>query len=103
MGDQSAWGFHAGFSWCAWFGGFKPCFELVFQIPFSELSLVEVEPVLLGTDDHAWSHESHKGDDFVGGEAVAVDEVCADQTARSTKTGFAVDGDALFSGDLVMG
>ena len=50
----------------------------VFPPPFAEGALVDVQPVLLGADDHAGPHEAHEGDDFVGGEAVPVDEVGAD-------------------------
>lgn len=69
----------------------------IFPPPFAKFALVEMEPVLLGADDHARSHEAHKGDDFVGGEAVPVDEIGADQAARTAEAGFAVDGDASFA------
>ena len=59
--------------------------------------------MLLGADDHAGTHEAHKGDDFVGCEAVAVDEVGADEAAGAAESGFAVDRDTFLSGDHVVG
>lgn len=50
--------------------------------------------MLLRADDHARSHEAHVRDDLVGREAVAVDEVCADEAASAPEAGFAVDSDA---------
>ena len=47
-------------------------FHDVFEPPFAEYALVNVEPVLLGADYHAGTHEAHEGDNFVGGEAVPV-------------------------------
>lgn len=48
-------------------------FHYVFPPPFPECTLVDVQPVLLGPDYHAGTHEAHEGDYFVGGEPVAVD------------------------------
>lgn len=79
-------------------------FHYVFPPPFSEGALVDVQPVLLGTDDHAGTHESHEGDYFVGGEAVPVDEVCADEAPGSAEAGFAVHRNSfVFDGDHFMG
>ena len=49
--------------------------------------------MLLGTDHHARAHEAHVCDNLVGGEAVLVDQVCADQAASSSQSSFAVDCD----------
>ena len=65
-------------------------FNTLFDPPFSESALVEVQPVLLRTNNHAGSHETHKGNDFVRCEAVAVDEIGANEAACATKTGLAV-------------
>lgn len=66
-------------------------FVLLLMPPFSEDTLIDVEPVLLRSNNHAGSHEAHEGDALVRCEAMAIDEVCADQTACPAETSFAVD------------
>lgn len=51
--------------------------------------------MLLGADDHSGSHETHVGDHLVCCEAVAVNQVCADQATCPAEPSFAVDGDVL--------
>ena len=63
-----------------------------------------MQPMLLWTDNHAGTHEAHKGNDLVGGEAVTIDEIGADETAGAAEPGFAMDGDTLlFDSDSVVG
>ena len=52
-----------------------------------------MEPVLLGTDNHARAHEAHVCDNLVGGEAVLVDQVSPDEAASSSKSSLAVNCD----------
>ena len=59
--------------------------------------------MLLRADDHAGTHEAHEGDDFVGCEAVAVDEIGTDEAACAAESGFAVDGDTFLLSDHVVG
>ena len=66
-------------------------FDGVFPPPFTEGSLIEMEPMLLRANDHAGSHETHERYDFVGGKSMAIDQVCSYQTSCPTKPGFAVD------------
>jgi hypothetical protein len=76
----------------------------IFEPPFAERSLVEVEPVLLRPNDHSRSHETHKCDDLVCGESVLVDQISTNQTACATETCLAVDRNALlFDGDHLVG
>lgn len=58
--------------------------------PLTEVALIEVQPVLLGTNDHAWAHESHESNYLIGRKAMTVDEIRSDETAGPTKTSFAV-------------
>lgn len=51
--------------------------------------------MLLGSYDHARSHESHISNDFVGREAMLVDEVCADETPSSAKASLAMNRNSL--------
>jgi hypothetical protein len=63
-----------------------------------------MKPMLLGTDHHSWSHESHIGDNFIGGEAISIDEICSNETASSTEASFAVHSNPLLPYcDHVMG
>lgn len=74
--------------------------DALFDPPFTEDTLVDVKPVLLGADDHTGAHEAHKGNDLVSREAMAVDEVCTNEAACSSEAGLAVDSDAfLLDGD----
>ena len=85
-----------------WFDELKLCLELIFDVPLSELTLVEMQPVLLWTNDHTRPHESHESDDFVGSEAIAVDEVSSDKTACPSQAGFAMHSDTLLLLDHVV-
>lgn len=67
----------------------------VLEPPLAESALVEMEPMLLGADNHTGTHEAHVCDDLVGSEAVLVNEVGTDQAASSSQTGLAVDSDSL--------
>lgn len=51
--------------------------------------------MLLGPNDHSGPHKAHIRDDLVCGEAIAVHEVCADETAGAAEAGLAVDGDVF--------
>lgn len=51
--------------------------------PLSEGSLVEVQPVLLRSNNHAGPHKPHERDDLVGSEAVAINQVGTNETAGS--------------------
>lgn len=68
---------------------------VVLKVPLAELALVQVQPVLLGPDYHAGSHEPHECNDLVGGEAVSIYQVRPDQAPRAAQAGFAVHGDVL--------
>lgn len=60
--------------------------------------------MLLGTNHHSRAHESHVRDNFIGGEAVSIDEICSNETASSTETSFAVHSNPLLPYcDHVMG
>ena len=75
-------------------------FDLVFDPPFAEGALIQMQPMLLRADDHTRAHETHKGNDFVGREAVAIDQISANETPCPTKTCLAVHGDAsVLDGD----
>ena len=56
-----------------------------------------MKPVLLGTDNHTRSHESHERDDLVRCETMAVDEIGANQATSSAQTSLAVDSDSLLA------
>lgn len=60
--DQAAGRLDAGFlrRARARSGGFQFGAQLIFYIPFPELALVQMQPVLLRADDHAGSHEAHE-------------------------------------------
>jgi hypothetical protein len=63
-----------------------------------------MKPMLLGADHHSGAHETHVRDDFIGGEAVSIDEICSNEAASSTETSFAMNGNPLLSyGDHIMG
>src|SRR5271170_6291968 len=81
IADETTWRLRAGLPGCQWFRGFELCLYLVLKVPFSELSLIQVQPVLLWPDHHSRPHEAHECNDFVGGETVTVDEVRANQTS----------------------
>ena len=66
--------------------------------PFTEFGLIQMQPMLLGPYDHAGSHEAHIGDDFVGGEAVCVDEVRTNEAACAPKASLAMHSDAALVG-----
>lgn len=55
--------------------------------------------MLLGADHHAGPHEAHICDNLVCCEAIAVHEVCADQTASAAESGLAVHGN-MFAMDI---
>lgn len=77
--------------------GSKLLLHAVLEPPLPESSLVQVQPVLLGTNDHTRAHETHESDDLVGGETMPVDEVGSNQAASPSKTSLAVHGDALLA------
>lgn len=47
--------------------------------------------MLLRANNHAGTHESHVRNNFVGSEAVTVDEISADKTSSATKSSLAVN------------
>jgi hypothetical protein len=53
--------------------------------------------MLLWTNNHPRAHEAHVCYHLVGSEAMAEDEICANQASSATKTCFAMDCDALLS------
>lgn len=62
-----------------------------------------MEPVLLWSYNHTRPHESHVGDALVGGKAMSVDKICANEAARSTKTSLAMDSNLLLlDGDHIV-
>lgn len=63
--------------------------------PCDEVVLVDVEPVLLRSDNHTGPHDAHESDDLVGSEGVLVDKVGADETTSTAEASFAVDGNDL--------
>lgn len=63
--------------------------------PLSECTLVEVQPVLLWSDNHTRSHEAHKGYNLISSKAVAVDKICTNQASSSSETSLAVNSNAL--------
>jgi hypothetical protein len=79
--------------------------------PGAEVVLVDVEPMLLGTDYHAysissmlqggrgctWSEYSHEGNDFDGCESIFVNQVCADKTSCPSQTGFTMHCNDFYS------
>jgi hypothetical protein len=51
--------------------------------PLSESSLVQVQPVLLRSNNHAGSHKPHERNNLVGSEAMAINQISTDE-ATST-------------------
>lgn len=76
----------------------------VLEPPLAESALVEMKPMLLGANNHTGTHEAHVCNDLVGGKAMLVDEVGADQAASSSETGLAVNSNSLaLDGDHLVG
>lgn len=75
----------------------------VLKPPLAEGTLVEMQPMLLGANNHTGAHESHESNDLVRSKSIAVDEVGTDQASSATKTGLAVNSDTLFFGNHIMG
>lgn len=60
--------------------------------------------MLLRSNDHTGSHESHEGNHFIGGESILVDQVSANQAACTAEACLAMDCDTLLlDGDHLMG
>ena len=62
-----------------------------------------MQPVLLRSNHHARSHESHERNDLSSGEPIPINQVCANQTSSAAKTSFAMHGNTLvLDGDHLM-
>jgi hypothetical protein len=69
-------------------------FNALLDPPLSEGSLVQMQPVLLGPNNHARSHKPHERNNLVGGETMAVDQIGANEAASTAQAGFAVNSHA---------
>lgn len=81
--------------WCRWQSSGKFVFQDIFPPPLTKCSLVEMQPVLLGANDHTRTHESHVRNDLIGGKAIPVNEVCANEAACAAKPSLAVNRNGL--------
>ena len=52
--------------------------------------------MLLWTNNHTWTHEAHKSNDFVCCESMSVNEICSNEASCPAKSGFAVNTNCLF-------
>lgn len=75
---------------CRWQGCKELLLERFFPPPFSELALIEMKPMLLRSYDHPRPHEPHECNHLICGEAMSIDEICANKTAGPAQSGFAV-------------
>lgn len=76
----------------------------VLEPPLAELILVHVEPVLLRSNNHTRAHEAHESNELRRSEAIAVDEVGANEAASTAETSFAVNSNVLLvDGDNLVG
>ena len=63
--------------------------------PFSESALVEMKPMLLRSDDHSRSHETHEGDDLVRSKTVTIDQIGTNETSGTSQTSLAMNCNTL--------
>lgn len=76
--------------WSRWQNKRKLLLNRILPPPFAERSLIEMQPVLLRTDDHPGPHKSHESDYLISGKSVTIDEICTDEASSSAKASFAV-------------
>jgi hypothetical protein len=81
---------------CDWRSQGKLLTHGILKPPFSESALVEMKPMLLWSDNHARTHESHESDDLVCGKPISVNQVSTDEAAGATQTSLAVDSNSPF-------
>jgi hypothetical protein len=84
-----------GFGWSQRHHGSQFFLIRIFPRPLLERALVQVQPMLLRSDHHPRSHESHERNDLVCGEPMFVYQVRSDQTPSPPKTSLAVHCDAF--------
>lgn len=54
-----------------------------------------MQPMLLRTNDHAWTHKAHVSNDLVRSESMTINEICPNETASTTEPCLAMDSDCL--------